>query len=234
MGLSLNSFLPLELCWQRPAPQTASAHPDPVRNWAPEQPSLEGNSASKHNSLRDDHNFSTRDTQGVPQWDSCPNLRLSHAVGIIQNCFVRDWDQALDPNLWKHVVNVAQNTAAQPRRTEKIRFLGKFKLLWVLIHRQHLCLQLVPVSPCSHAQSCSAGAIGSFILPNFPGSQASDFQGNKILWTCLCYSEIRLLLPGREQKYEYKKTLIILLIKHSLTLTNFQKKTPIIFSQSIN
>lgn len=173
-----------------------------------------------------------------PLWGSCPNLRLSDVVGVIQNCLARDWDQALDPNLWKYMVNVAQNTAVQPRRTVKTtkldRYLGKFKFPWVFIHRQHPCLQLwipipaslVPVSPCSLSQKFSAGAIGSFILPNFPESQVSNFQGNKILWTCLCYSEIRQLLPGREQKYQYQKTLIILLIKHSLTLANIKKKTP--------
>lgn len=64
----------------------------------------------------------------------------------MQKYFVMDWDQVLDPNVRKHVVNMAQNSAVQPRRTVKAtkfdRYSGKFKPLWVLICKEHLCLQL--------------------------------------------------------------------------------------------
>lgn len=69
VGLFLNTFL--SMCWHRPAPQTAPAHPthsdqQQVRNSAPEELSLEDKSASKDNSLRDDHNLFRQRHAGSP------------------------------------------------------------------------------------------------------------------------------------------------------------------------
>lgn len=62
------------------------------------------------------------------------------------------------------------------------------------------------VSFCTHYKKHSVEKkTGSYILPIFLGSQVLNLQGNKILWAYLYYCVIRLLLPGRGQKHEYKK-----------------------------